>query len=260
MFKENFSSKSITAPIVIIIATLFFVGCSKKIAPVGGSTGLSNDRNPSASAKRPSEGVTSKAPSRRQGGENNRPSNDGVRDDQLAKRTPSEKGGSRNGAIQRESSGKQDSVDSTHPEKGSPLHGSQDRHDDASSRSQSRKDRGRGLSNGGPVFMENVYFDYDQAVVRSDAKAALEENSRWLALNSDVKIQIEGHGDERGTNNYNLALGERRARSIMRYLINLGISKSRFSFISYGEERGVCSEKNESCYQKNRRVHFFVKR
>ncbi len=107
-------------------------------------------------------------------------------------------------------------------------------------------------------FANTVYFDYDKAEVRSDAKTVLSENARWLAINPNIKIQIEGHGDERGTNEYNLALGERRARSILRYLVNLGINESRFSFISYGEERGVCMDPNEDCYQKNRRVHFLV--
>ncbi|MFQ5597772.1 MAG: peptidoglycan-associated lipoprotein Pal [Nitrospiria bacterium] len=116
------------------------------------------------------------------------------------------------------------------------------------------------MASDGPRFLENVYFDFDKSVVRNDAKDILSENARWLAVNSDVLIQIEGHGDERGTNDYNLALGERRARSIMRYLVNLGIRESRFSFISYGEERGVCSDKTEDCYQKNRRVHFIVKK
>ena len=112
----------------------------------------------------------------------------------------------------------------------------------------------------GPDFSENVYFDFDKWSIRSDTKDVLGENAMWLMKNSDLEIQIEGHGDERGSNEYNLALGERRARSTRRYLINLGIDSSRISFISYGEEKGVCDEKSERCYQKNRRAHFLVKR
>ncbi len=109
-------------------------------------------------------------------------------------------------------------------------------------------------------FASTVYFDFDMWTIRNDAKDALTENARWLVENTDVKIQIEGHGDERGTNEYNLALGERRARSTMRYLTNMGVAPSRISFISYGEEKSVCNEKTEDCFQKNRRAHFIVKK
>lgn len=110
------------------------------------------------------------------------------------------------------------------------------------------------------VFKEDVYFDFDKWTIRGDAKEFLTGNARWLVENSNVLIQIEGHGDERGTNEYNLALGERRARSTERYLINLGVSPSRISFISYGEEKNICSEKHEDCFQSNRRAHFIVKK
>ncbi len=254
MFKFFYCSKSITAPIVIMIAALFVVGCSKKIAPVGGSTGLSNEGRSSVPSQTPTDRTTSNKQSPQKDSGDIQASNEGMTDEKLAKRIPIEdRTLDENGRSQGESSRKQGS------ENQSPRHDSQRRHDDASG-SQTLKNRGSAFSNGGPVFIDNVYFDYDQALVRNDAKEALEENSRWLALNSDIRIQIEGHGDERGTNDYNLALGERRARSIMRYMINLGIDKSRFSFISYGEERSVCGEQKESCYQKNRRVHFFVKK
>lgn len=119
---------------------------------------------------------------------------------------------------------------------------------------------GSSVMDAGLIFSDNVYFDFDQWRVRDDAEFALSDNAKWMVLNSGIKIQIEGHGDERGTNDYNLVLGERRARSIMRYLINLGVKASRFSFISYGEEKGICDDQTEACYQQNRRVHFQVRK
>ena len=80
-----------------------------------------------------------------------------------------------------------------------------------------------------------------------------------MAANPQVKVQIEGYCDERGTTEYNLALGERRAKSAMNFLVNLGVSPSRISTISYGEEKPFCEEKNEACFQKNRRAHFVRK-
>jgi peptidoglycan-associated lipoprotein len=218
MFKEFLRCKSIIGSVFVMTVALLAVGCSKKIAPVGGSTGLSNGLG----ASTPSNGSSRQTPPGKLGGEE-RPSSSGEVTEKAMENSVTERGNGR----------------STRP----------DKHASTSP-----------MKNNGQDFMKNVYFDYDKALVRSDAKTALEENSRWLALNSSVKIQIEGHGDERGTNDYNLALGERRARSIMRYLVNLGINESRFSFISYGEERGVCSDPNESCYQQNRRVHFIVKK
>ncbi len=119
---------------------------------------------------------------------------------------------------------------------------------------------GSGMTTPGATsFSKNVYFDFDAWKIRSDAKDILTENARWLVANSRAKIQIEGHGDARGTSEYNLALGERRARSTKRYLANLGVSPSRISFISFGEEKNICSEQVEPCFQKNRRAHFIVK-
>jgi len=246
MFKDFLRCKSIAGPVVIMIAALFVVGCSKKIAPVGGSAGLSDNGSASTPSKTPSESTASKGTSPGNRGDSTS-STGSVTDSEMAKKSTSADGSPKERPMKDGS----DQMAAT-------------RHDSASKSpqhdSQGHKGSGNGMASGGPSFMENVYFDYDKAQVRFDAKKALEENSRWLALNSDIRIQIEGHGDERGTNDYNLALGERRARSIMRYLINLGINESRFSFISYGEEKNICSEKDESCYQKNRRVHFLVKR
>jgi peptidoglycan-associated lipoprotein len=107
--------------------------------------------------------------------------------------------------------------------------------------------------------MRDVFFDFDKYDVRpSDAKI-LDANSAWLKTNAEHLVLIEGHCDERGTNEYNLALGERRAKSTMNYLVSQGIQASRITIISYGEERPVCTEKTEECWAKNRRAHFLVK-
>lgn len=106
--------------------------------------------------------------------------------------------------------------------------------------------------------LTDAYFDFDKYNIRDDARATLENDARWLKDNPKVKVKIEGHCDERGTNEYNLALGERRAKAVMQFLVTLGIEKGRLSTISYGEERPVCTEHNETCYAKNRRAHLAV--
>ncbi len=113
-------------------------------------------------------------------------------------------------------------------------------------------------------FMENanlkdVYFDFDKYDIRADDAKVLDGNATWLKSNANNLVLIEGHCDERGTNEYNLALGERRAKSTMNYLVSQGIQANRITIISYGKERPVCSEKSEGCWQKNRRAHFLVK-
>ena len=104
--------------------------------------------------------------------------------------------------------------------------------------------------------LQPVYYDFDRSFVRSDARATLRANAEWLKANPDVEIKIEGNCDERGTNEYNVALGQRRAASAKKYLVDLGISPGRISLISYGEERPVCTESNEDCWQQNRRADF----
>ncbi|HEY8368923.1 MAG TPA: peptidoglycan-associated lipoprotein Pal [Thermodesulfobacteriota bacterium] len=106
--------------------------------------------------------------------------------------------------------------------------------------------------------LETVYFDFDKSDLRPDARATLEANAEWLRRNPNVRVQIEGHADERGSVQYNLALGERRAESAKRYLESLGISGSRLSTISYGEERPVDPGHGEEAWAKNRRAEFVV--
>lgn len=103
---------------------------------------------------------------------------------------------------------------------------------------------------------EGIYFDFDKAEIKADAKAILEKKAAWLRANPTYKVKIEGNCDERGTNEYNLALGDRRAKAAQKYLNALGISMDRMSTISYGEEKPACSEKNEKCWSKNRRDDF----
>jgi peptidoglycan-associated lipoprotein len=107
--------------------------------------------------------------------------------------------------------------------------------------------------------LKDVFFDFDKYDIRPGDAKALDGNAGWLKSNPNHLVLIEGHCDERGTNEYNLALGERRAKSTMNYLVSQGVQASRITIISYGEERPVCTQKNEECWAKNRRAHFLVK-
>jgi peptidoglycan-associated lipoprotein len=107
--------------------------------------------------------------------------------------------------------------------------------------------------------LRDVYFDFDRYDVRAGDKGTLDENAKWLKTNQGALLLIEGHADERGTNEYNLALGERRAKATRDYLVSVGIDAGRITVISYGEERPTCTEKAEPCWTKNRRAHFLVK-
>ena len=102
--------------------------------------------------------------------------------------------------------------------------------------------------------LETVYFDYDDATLRSDARNILAKNAKWLKENSDVEIIVEGHCDERGTTDYNIALGDRRAKSVRSYLTKLGIKGNRIATISYGEEKPADFGHDESSWSKNRRA------
>lgn len=104
----------------------------------------------------------------------------------------------------------------------------------------------------------DVYFDFDQSTLSSDAKTNLDKKADYLKNNKDLRITVEGHCDERGSNEYNLGLGERRAASIKKYLVSKGISESVIETITFGEEKQVCMEHNESCWSKNRRGHIAI--
>ena len=103
-----------------------------------------------------------------------------------------------------------------------------------------------------------IYFDFDKSTIRSDAAATLDRKVPWLQSNPGMRIRIEGNADERGSDEYNLALGQRRAASAKRYLVDHGIAADRFDLVSYGEERPVCTEHNEACWQQNRRDDFRI--
>ena len=114
----------------------------------------------------------------------------------------------------------------------------------------------------GEVFesrlLKDIHFDFDKYDIRPEDAEVLKANAALLMQYPKVKIQAEGHCDERGTNEYNLALGERRANSAKKYLISLGVSSDRISVISYGEEKPVDAGHNEEAWSKNRRGHFVI--
>jgi peptidoglycan-associated lipoprotein len=100
---------------------------------------------------------------------------------------------------------------------------------------------------------DTVHFDYDRYAVRGEDRDLLQRQAAWLQKYPQVRVSVEGHCDERGTREYNLALGARRANAVKEYLVSLGISSARVETISYGKERPICTESNESCWSQNRR-------
>ena len=104
--------------------------------------------------------------------------------------------------------------------------------------------------------LATIFFDYDKAALTADAKQILSANADWLKNNAKVNLQIEGHCDSRGTIEYNLALGERRAQSVKAYLVGLGVAANRLSVISYGEEKPLEQGESDSAMAKNRRANF----
>ncbi|HYO13029.1 MAG TPA: peptidoglycan-associated lipoprotein Pal [Thermoanaerobaculia bacterium] len=107
-------------------------------------------------------------------------------------------------------------------------------------------------------LLGDVYFDYDRAELSSETRDRLARNARFLTEHPQFRLTIEGHCDERGTSEYNLALGERRAAAVREYLSSLGVSSDRLTTLSYGKERPVCTEEDESCWRLNRRAHHVV--
>ena len=104
----------------------------------------------------------------------------------------------------------------------------------------------------------DVSFDLDQSTIRDDQRGILQKNADWMRRWTTTRVSIEGHADSRGTNEYNLALGDRRARAVMDYLAGLGIAADRMVVVSKGEESPVCTEENEGCWARNRRGHFVI--
>jgi peptidoglycan-associated lipoprotein len=104
--------------------------------------------------------------------------------------------------------------------------------------------------------LKPIFFDFDQTFISDEARAVLKANAGWLRANPDAVIRIEGNCDDRGSKEYNIALGQRRAASAKKYLTDLGISEDRILLISYGEEKPVCEEQTEECRRENRRGDF----
>jgi peptidoglycan-associated lipoprotein len=106
--------------------------------------------------------------------------------------------------------------------------------------------------------MTDTFFALDSWQVGDDQKSTLQKDADWLKRWTSVKVMVEGHADSRGTAEYNLALGERRAAAVRDYMVNLGIGVDRISVVSKGKEAPFCSDENESCWQQNRRGHFVI--
>lgn len=104
--------------------------------------------------------------------------------------------------------------------------------------------------------LSTIYFEYDQARLSADARKKLAQNAEWIKSNTGYTVQVEGHTDERGSVEYNLALGERRAKSVRAYLESLGVEGKRMTIISYGEEKPIDPSHEESAWSKNRRGNF----
>ena len=104
----------------------------------------------------------------------------------------------------------------------------------------------------------DVFFDLDKSDVRDDARAPLQRNADWMKRWSSTVVTLEGHADSRGSSEYNLALGNRRAAAVKDYLISLGVPANRVTVVSKGKEQPFCNEETEACWQQNRRGHFIV--
>lgn len=107
--------------------------------------------------------------------------------------------------------------------------------------------------------LRDVFFGYDSWTIAEEGRAALTRDAEWMKANPRALVKVEGHCDERGTAAYNLVLGEKRAKAVRNYLVELGVGADRLSVVSYGKERPFCNERAESCYQQNRRGHLVVK-
>jgi peptidoglycan-associated lipoprotein len=131
--------------------------------------------------------------------------------------------------------------------------GSERQTEAAKSEDEQARERAAAAAAPGP---QPVYFDFDQSLIRDDAREVMKTNAEWLKANPQARIKIEGNCDERGTIEYNQALGQRRAANAKKYLTDLGIPGHRISIISYGKEKSSCTESTENCWQKNRRDDF----
>ncbi len=106
------------------------------------------------------------------------------------------------------------------------------------------------------VGLSDVFFEFDSAIISPDVRPSLDRTAEWLRTSTSRRVVIEGHADERGTNEYNLVLGERRAQALKRYLVASGIEERRIKIVTYGEEKPFCRDQRERCWKENRRGHF----
>ncbi len=106
--------------------------------------------------------------------------------------------------------------------------------------------------------LTDVFFDYDASELSERARTTLQTNSEWLKKWMSTRITVEGHADARGTSEYNLALGERRATAVRDYLVSLGVDTARINVVSLGEEQPTCTDETEACWAQNRRGHFLI--
>ncbi len=120
------------------------------------------------------------------------------------------------------------------------------------------QETGVGAMEGKEGIFKDIHFDFDKYDIKNEYTSELKAIASWIAKNPGAKLSVEGHCDDRGTNEYNLALGDRRAKSVRDYLVSLGVSSSKVETISYGEEKPLCMEQTEDCWAKNRRAHFVV--
>jgi peptidoglycan-associated lipoprotein len=117
-----------------------------------------------------------------------------------------------------------------------------------------------GRASGEGTVLRDVHFPFDSDELDDAARGVLEGNVAWLTDNEKARVELEGHCDSRGTVEYNLALGARRARAVQEYLVGQGVAAERLTTISYGKELPVCREETEACWERNRRVHFVTGR
>jgi peptidoglycan-associated lipoprotein len=106
--------------------------------------------------------------------------------------------------------------------------------------------------------LTDAYFDYDKSDLREDGRASLQKDSQYLKKWSSIVVSVEGHCDSRGSSEYNLALGSRRATAVKDYLVSLGVASNRITVVSKGKEQPFCGEETEACWQQNRRGHFII--
>jgi peptidoglycan-associated lipoprotein len=108
------------------------------------------------------------------------------------------------------------------------------------------------------VGLKDAFFGFDRWSISNETMVGLSANADWIKRNPRAQVRVSGHCDERGTNDYNVVLGEKRAKAVKRYLNDLGVNPRQVSIVSFGKNRPFCSEQDESCYQQNRRGHFFL--